>query len=83
MSDRGEALGCRHALGPGLDLGSLDLHGAATGAADEMMVMLMGATPPVEVLAVVVAHDVEFAGVGEELQVSIDGRQPDWFALFA
>ena len=65
--------------GPALDGRPLDLDGPAAAAADQVVVVGVGAAP-VDRLAVLGAQHVDLAGVGEPLQGPVDGGQPDRLA---
>ena len=77
----GEAVGLGDALRPLLDGGPFDLDGEAARPAHQVMVMA-GGTTPIDRLAVVGAEYVDGPGVGEGLEGSIDGGQPDALAAF-
>src|SRR5699024_9160689 len=74
--DLAEAVLGGRPLRPRLDGGALDLLDPAAGPAHQVVVV-PGAAPAVEQLAVLVAQGVELVLVGEDLQVAVDGGQAD------
>jgi hypothetical protein len=79
--------GRRDPTGPFLDLRSFDLDRPTTDPADQVVVMPAGgvggvdrAAQPVLRLAVRPEHDVDLTGVGERLEVPVDGGQADGLA---
>ncbi len=64
-------------VGPLLDRRTLDLDGLAAGPAHQVVVVIVGAAPAVDGLAVAGAQHIDLAGVGEGLQRPVDGGQPD------
>ena len=81
VADLGEAVLGRHGGGPFLDGWAGHLLGATALAADEVVMVVLDRAPAVGGLAVTGAQDVHLAGVGERLQVAVDGRQADALAL--
>ena len=69
-------------VSPPLDGGAFDLDGAATVAADQVVVVAHRAAP-VGGFAVVGADQVKLTGVGHHQQGSVDGCQPDVLTLVA
>jgi hypothetical protein len=69
-------------VGPPLDGGAFDLHGAAAVAADQVMVMAHRAAP-VGGFAVVGSDQVKLASVSHHQQGPVDGCQPDALTLVA
>lgn len=77
-----EAMARGDGPGPALDLGRFDFDGPAASAAAQMMMVARG-TKPELALAIVAEHHVNFAGLDQSLEGSIDGRQPDGTTLAA
>ena len=67
------------ALGPALDGRALHLDGGAAGAADQVVVVRVGAAA-VDRLAVLGAQQVDLAGLGQPLQGPVDRGQADGLA---
>ena len=74
--DVGEAVRGGDRGGPSLHRRTLDLDRRATGAADQVMVVGVGAAA-VDRLAVLVAQDVDQAVVGVQREGPVDGGEPD------
>jgi len=79
-----------HALGPRLDLRSVDLDRATAQSADEMVMMVaaccggfVSATEAILRLPIRSVYDVDLAGVDEGLEVPVDRGQPDGLAASA
>ena len=68
VADVGEAVLGGDGAGPALDRRALDLDGRPAGAADEVVVVRVGAAAP-DGLAVLVAQHVDLAGVGQRRRV--------------
>ena len=77
--DVGEAVLGAHLVRPALDRRALDLDGRTALAADDVVVVA-GAAPPVQRLAVVGAQGVQRLLVDHGLQGPVDGRQTDLVA---
>jgi hypothetical protein len=73
----GEAVRGGRALGPRLDLASLDLDGAAARAADQVVVMTGRRAGAVDGLAVGALQLVGLAARGEGREGAVDGREPN------
>ena len=82
VADLGVAVRRGDRAGPLLHRRTLDLHGRAAGAADQVVVV-GGAAPAVDALAGLGAQRVDLAGVGEGLQGPVDRRQTDLLAALA
>jgi hypothetical protein len=82
MTDFPEAVLGGNGVGPSLHRLSRDFDCSTTHPADQMMVMT-GRTPAISGLALVGSDDVEFAGVGHQLQCAIDRGQAYAFAVMS
>src|SRR5688572_30251122 len=80
MTDLSEAVLLRDRVSPSLYRGAGDLNRAATGAADQM-VMVSGRAATVRRLTVTGSDGVEIACVAHQLQGSVDRGQADAFAV--
>src|SRR5690606_27385859 len=78
-----EAVLCGDGVRPALDGGARDLDGPAAVAADQVVVVLLGAAGPVDGLALVGAQHVDLARVAERLQRPVHGRETDLGAVRA
>ena len=63
----------RGLVGPGLERITGDLDGASTGAAYEVMVVIIGGAAPVDGLSFVVSEDIDGSAFCERLQRPVDG----------
>src|ERR671918_447928 len=72
--DRSEAVMLRHSFGPRLDLLACHLDGVPALSADQVVMVLAGATAPIAGLAFGRTEDVDFARTGKRLEVSVHGR---------
>ena len=66
----------RSLVGPGLQRVTCDLDGASTGAAHEVMVVIIGGAAPVDGLSFVVSEDIDGSALCERLQRPVDGCEP-------
>ena len=66
--------------GPAFDLWSFDFNGAATVAADKVVVVLASGAAAVARFAVVASQGVEFTHVGERSDLVVDGGESDVLA---
>ena len=82
MTDLSEAVLLRDRVSPSLYRGAGDLNRAATGAADQM-VMVSGRAATVRRLTVAGSDGVEIACVAHQLQGSVDRGQADAFAVMS
>ena len=71
----------RYPRGPRLDLVARNLDGIAAPSADQMMMVLAGATLPVDCFAFGRAENVDLAGGRESLKVPVNGCKADTLAL--
>jgi hypothetical protein len=69
------------AAGPCLDLWPFDFLGSAAAAADEVVMVGVGIAAAVDRLPIGGVDDVDHAGVGQALQVPVDGTERDPVAL--
>src|ERR1700760_671694 len=80
VPDLGEPVFPGHLLGPLLHRATFDINAAATLTAGQVVVVTAGTALPVERLAVVVPDRVDAAFLAEDLQVAVDGGEPDVLA---
>ena len=71
----------RYPRGPRLDLVARNLDGIAAPSADQMMMVLAGATLPVDCFAFGRAENVDLAGGRESLKVPVHGCKADALPL--
>jgi len=71
----------RHPSGPRLDLVARNLDGIAAPSADQMMMVLAGATLPVDCFAFGRSKNVDLAGGREGLKVPVYGCKADTLPL--
>src|SRR5579875_2221773 len=80
VPDVGEPVFPGHLLGPLLNRATFDFNTAAAITAGQMMMVTAGAALPVQRLAVVVPDRVDAAFLAEDLEVAVDGGEPDVLA---
>ena len=73
----------RSLVGPGLERVTGDFDGASTGAAHEVMVVIIGGAAPVDGLSFVISEDIDGSALCERLQRPVDGGEPHSFAYGA
>ncbi len=77
MSDVGEPGIARDLFGPALHCLAFHLDAATAVAAGQVVMMGIGAAPPVEGLAARAGNRVDLTGFAEHLEVPVDGGQAD------
>ena len=80
MCDIEKAVFLASSGGPSFDLWAFDFNGAATVAADKVVVVLASGAATVASFAVVASQGVEFTGVGQRSDLVVDGGESDVLA---
>jgi hypothetical protein len=83
MADLPEAILLGNRIGPTLDSRSRDLDRSTADAADEVVVVVPGGAAAVRGLTVAGADRVKIAGIGHELQGSVNRRQTNAIAVMS
>ncbi len=77
MSHILEAVLFSRSLGPSLDRLVLYLDGVPTGAADQVMVVDLSVTTPVDGLAILPSHGIDRSALAKSLEGPVNGGQSD------